>query len=101
MEQLAAWGHRLGEASREAVEAVATLLVESALGDGGTRISLHLSDQDGAACIVVLSHTVGLTGSHESGGGDVLHRVTGYRHVTGCGSDTGPEGRRIWAVLDL
>lgn len=42
-------------------EAVTTLLVEAAVADGGTKVSGHLSDQDGQACILALSHHTTLT----------------------------------------
>ncbi|WP_275408405.1 hypothetical protein [Streptomyces sp. SID9727] len=39
---------------------------------------------------------------HEPCGDDVLHRITAaHPAVTGCGTDTGPDGRRIWAVINL
>ncbi|MDK0525091.1 hypothetical protein [Streptomyces sp. ML-6] len=99
--QLGKWRYRLAPGTVTAVETVATLLVEAAVVDGGARVSVHLSDQDGQACILALSHQAGLTPGHASGGDDVLHQITAVSGVTGCGTDTGPDGRRIWAVVDL
>lgn len=101
VEQLGKWGYRPATAVLDAVEAVTTLLVQAAVADGGSTVSVHLSDQDGQACILALSHHVGLTTSLDDTGGDVLHRITAHPPVTGCGTDAGPDGRRIWAVIDL
>lgn len=99
--QLVEWGHRPSEAVGDAVKAVTLLLVEAAVADGGARVSVHLSDQDGQACILALSHHPGLADSPDDAVEGVLHRITAHRPVTGCGTDAGPDGRRIWAVIDL
>ncbi|MGW1412576.1 hypothetical protein [Streptomyces sp. NPDC002403] len=101
MGQLGKWKYRPAPDTVTAVEAVTTLLVEAAVTDGGTTVSVHLSDQDGQACILALSHHTALTTGHDDAGGDVLHQITAHQAVTGCGTDTGPDGRRIWAVLTL
>ncbi|MFE4801675.1 hypothetical protein ACFRFL_43645 [Streptomyces sp. NPDC056708] len=101
VEQLGKWRYRLAPETVAAVETVTTLLVETAIADGGAKVSVHLSDQDGQACILALSHRTTLTTGHDDGGGDVLHQLTTHRAVTGCGTDTGPDGRRIWAVISL
>ncbi|MGC5396460.1 hypothetical protein ACPXCP_11990 [Streptomyces sp. DT20] len=101
VEQLGSWGYRPATTVLNAVEEVTTLLVEAAVADGGTSVSVHLSDQDGHACILALSHCPGLTTSLDETGQDVLHSITAHPPVTGCGTDTGPDGRRIWAVLTL
>ncbi|MFG2631966.1 hypothetical protein [Streptomyces sp. NPDC048473] len=101
VEQLVKWKYRPVPETVAAVEAVTTLLVEAAVADSGTKVSVHLSDQDGQACILALSHHTTLTTGHDDGGGDVLHRITAHQAVTGCGTDTGPDGRRIWAVITL
>ncbi|MFJ2279262.1 hypothetical protein ACIOEZ_34500 [Streptomyces sp. NPDC087866] len=98
--QLATWGHCPAETVGDAVEAVTLLLVEAAVADGGKRVSVHLSDQDGQACILALSHHAGLADG-PGDAGDVLHRITAHQPVTGCGTDAGPDGRRLWAVIDL
>ncbi|MFD3657860.1 hypothetical protein [Streptomyces sp. NPDC058620] len=101
LEQLANWHYVLGPAMVAAVEAVTTMLVETAVADGGTCISVHVSDQDGQACIVALSHQPALTAGQDTDGEDVLRQITAHRAVTGCGTDTGPDGRRLWAVIAL
>ncbi|MGY3684656.1 hypothetical protein [Streptomyces sp. TE33382] len=99
--QLGEWGHRPGTAVLEAVRAVTTLLVTAAVADTGRRVSVHLSDQDGHACIVALSHRTGPTPGHSPDGDDVLHRITAQTGVTACGTDTGTDGRSLWAVISL
>ncbi|MEU6016888.1 hypothetical protein ABZ826_23420 [Streptomyces sp. NPDC047515] len=99
--QLGEWGYRAAPAVAEAVAAVTGLLVTAAVADTGRRISVHLSDQDRQACILALSHQADLTPGHAPDGDDVLHQITAQAGVTGCGTDTGPDGRRIWAVVNL
>ncbi|WP_331728787.1 hypothetical protein OG693_39410 (plasmid) [Streptomyces sp. NBC_01259] len=101
VEQLGRWDYRPAPDTVTAVETVTTLLVEAAVADGGAAVSVHLSDQDGQACILALSHHIGLTTGLDDAGGDVLHHITAHQPVTGCGTDAGPDGRRIWAVIDL
>ncbi|MCX4870585.1 hypothetical protein OG694_42750 [Streptomyces sp. NBC_00906] len=101
MEQLGKWKYRPAPDTVTAVEAVTTLLIQAAVADGGTKVSVHLSDQDGQACILALSHHTGLTTGADDAGKDVLHQITAHHFVTGCGIDTGPDGRRIWAVITL
>lgn len=38
---------------------------------------------------------------HAPDGDDVLHRITAVFAVAGCGTDSGPDGRRTWAVVEL
>ncbi|MFJ9683566.1 hypothetical protein ACIRP2_36855 [Streptomyces sp. NPDC101194] len=99
--QLGEWGYRPAPAVAETVAAVTELVVAAAAAGSGRRISVHLSDQDRQACILALSHQAGLTPGHVPDGDDVLHRITAQAGVTGCGTDTGPDGRRIWAVIEL
>lgn len=101
LEQLGAWGYRPTEATTDSVGAVVTLLVTAALQDGSRRISVHLSDQDRQACVLVLSHQAGPVVGRASDGDDVLKQVTEHKVVTNCGSDLAPDGRRLWAVVDL
>ncbi|MFD6277528.1 hypothetical protein ACFWFI_18445 [Streptomyces sp. NPDC060209] len=85
-----------------AVEAVVTLLVDAAVADRGTRVTVHLSDQGRQVCILTLSHQMpAASPATDDSDDDVLHRITAHQAVTGCGTDTGPDGRRTWAVLDL
>ncbi|WP_093803985.1 hypothetical protein [Streptomyces sp. Wb2n-11] len=95
--QLQEWGHR----PDEAVAAVITKLVGGVLEDGSRRISVHLSDQDGQACILALSHQPALTAGQPPAGDDVLAAVGAIPIVSSCGTDTAPDGRRLWAVIDL
>lgn len=101
MEQLGKWKYRPAPDTVTAVEAVTTLLIGAAVADGGTKVSVHLSDQNGQACILALSHHTRLTTGADDAGKDVLHQITAHQPVTGCGTDTGPDGRRIWAVITL
>ncbi|MFG2219399.1 MULTISPECIES: hypothetical protein [unclassified Streptomyces] len=101
MEQLGKWKYRPAPDTVTAVEAVTTLLIGAAVADGGTKVSVHLSDKDGQACILALSHHARLTTGADDAGKDVLHQITAHQPVTGCGTDTGPDGRRIWAVITL
>ncbi|MCX5401924.1 hypothetical protein [Streptomyces sp. NBC_00102] len=101
LEQLVVWGHRPGPGAVRALGAATDLLVTTAVADGGRKVSVHLSDQDGQACVVVLSHRCGLAPGQAPDGDDVLHRVTALPGVEGCGTETGPEGRRLWAVVGL
>ncbi|MEV8455491.1 hypothetical protein AB0467_28650 [Streptomyces sp. NPDC052095] len=96
--QLGEWGYRPDQA---AVDTVTELLITAAVADSGRRISVHLSDQDQQACILALSHQADLTPGHAPDGDGVLHQITAVPGVTGCGTDTGPDGRRIWAVIAL
>ncbi|MGW8889159.1 hypothetical protein [Streptomyces sp. NPDC055749] len=70
------WDYVLGPAMVTAVEAVTTMLVDTAVADGGTRISVHLSDQDGQACVVALSHQVALTAGHDTEDSTPARRTT-------------------------
>ncbi|MEU3656445.1 hypothetical protein AB0E67_27290 [Streptomyces sp. NPDC032161] len=99
--QLEEWGYQRAPVVAEVVEAVTGLVVAAAVADSGRRVSVHLSDQDRQACILALSHQAGLAPGHAPDGDDVLHRITAQAGVTGCGTDTGPDGRRIWAVIGL
>ncbi|MGW0316407.1 hypothetical protein [Streptomyces flavidovirens] len=96
--QLRVWGHQPDE---PALDTVIGLLVGGVLKDGGRRISVHLSDQDGQACVLALSHQHGLTAGHAPGGDDVLAKLSTHDLVSSCGTDTGEDGRRLWAVIDL
>nr|WSZ97719.1 hypothetical protein OH820_20480 [Streptomyces sp. NBC_00857] len=87
------WGHTDADAT---VGDVVALLVETVVADGGRRISLHLSDQNRQALVVVLSHQPGLAVTEEA----VLPRIAALG-ATSCGADTAEDGRRLWAVLDL
>ncbi|MFJ3172090.1 hypothetical protein ACIPJK_15070 [Streptomyces roseus] len=72
-------------------------LVQAAVADGGKRISVHLADQDHRILAVALSHVAGAA----PGGDDVLAELAALRSVVSCGSDLAPDGRRVWALLDV
>ncbi|MFF2731815.1 hypothetical protein ACFVS9_28390 [Streptomyces sp. NPDC058008] len=104
--QLAKWEYRPAPDVLATVEAVVTLLVDTAVADAGTRVTVHVSDQDRQVCILALSHATSTTrdttvAADDEDDEDVLHRITAHQTVTSCGTDTGPDGRHTWAVLDL
>ncbi|MFH8370926.1 hypothetical protein [Streptomyces sp. NPDC018031] len=90
--QVERWGH---PAAGTTVRAVTTLLVGDAVRDGGTRVSLHLTDRDRRILVLVLSHRRGPNPAD----GAVLRRVARLG-VGDCGSDAAGGGRRLWAVID-
>ncbi|MGW7055080.1 hypothetical protein [Streptomyces sp. NPDC054887] len=98
LDQLERWGHR---PDRGDVATVIAKLVGGGLEDGSRRISVHLSDQDGQACIVALSHQPALAAGQQCAGDDVLTALSAIPVVSSCGTDTAPDGRRLWAVIDL
>ncbi|MFC8830306.1 hypothetical protein ACFT9I_33825 [Streptomyces sp. NPDC057137] len=87
------WGYT---ATDQAARDLTTLLVSTAVADGGRRVSVHLADQDRQALIVALSHQRGLTVADET----LLPQLASLGAVS-CGTDTAVDGRRLWAVLDL
>ncbi|MDJ0342243.1 hypothetical protein QMK19_03455 [Streptomyces sp. H10-C2] len=91
--QLRDWGYG---ANHAAAGDVTALLVDAAVGDGGTRVSVHLADQNRQALILVLSHQPDLAVGDEA----VLPRLAELG-ASSCGTDTAPDGRRRWAVIDL
>lgn len=99
--QLAEWGHQLPDPAVEATSRVVQLVVTAALSDGSKRISVHLTDQDGQACILALSHQQGLTAGHAPDGNRVLTELGAVSVVSSCGTDVAADGRRIWAVISL
>ncbi|WP_240805636.1 hypothetical protein [Streptomyces sp. A1547] len=78
------------------LEAAVRRLVDAAVADGGKRISVHLADQDHRILAVALSHVAGSAPD----AGAVLTELAALRTVVSCGSDVGPDGRRVWALLD-
>ncbi|MFJ7996149.1 hypothetical protein ACIQ7D_03110 [Streptomyces sp. NPDC096310] len=91
--QLRAWGYRPDE---EMVAGVVSLLVRTAASNGGTRVSLHLADERPHALVLVLNHCPGMAAPS-----DQVLRELAALGVTDCGTDTGTDGRRLWALLDL
>ncbi|PKV82614.1 hypothetical protein [Streptomyces sp. TLI_146] len=94
VEQLRAWGYRPDET---AVRQVAAVLIAPAVADAGRRISVHLADEGGRACILVLSHQ----SLHDTTAQLSLTTVADCPSVAACGSDHAPDGTRLWAVVDL
>ncbi|MEU5547684.1 hypothetical protein AB0G85_35915 [Streptomyces sioyaensis] len=92
IEAVRGWGYRMDE---EAVKGVARLLVEAAVADEGKRISVHVADQDAMVLVVVLSHRAGFAPD-----GNDLARIAGITVTSSCGTDSAPDGRRVWALMD-
>ncbi|MFF0478912.1 hypothetical protein [Streptomyces sp. NPDC004284] len=90
-ETVRAWGYAHPE--DDVLEQTVRLLVDTATGDEGRRISVHLADQDGMLLVVVLSHV----GSDPDD--TVLNDLAAVPGTASCGTDTSDEGRRVWAVL--
>jgi hypothetical protein len=95
VEQLLAWGYR---PDADLIGDLLALLVPAAIADGGSRISVHLADQDQRALVLVLSHQTG----QAADGDDILPRVAALG-VASCGVDTDQDGggRRRWALIEL
>ncbi|MYT72520.1 hypothetical protein GTY60_22985 [Streptomyces sp. SID8367] len=72
------------------------LLVAIVQGDGGRRISVHLSEQDGRALVLALSHQEPATQLAD----EALAALRGLGAAS-CGTETTVEGRQVWALLDL
>lgn len=89
-----AWGY--AHLDEPDLETAVRRLVDAAVADGGKRISVHLADQDHRILAVALSHVAGAAPDE----GAVLTELAALRTVVGCGSDVGPDGRRVWALLD-
>lgn len=87
------WGYREAD---EAATRLTEALVRTAVADGGRRVSVHLADQDRQALIVALSYKTDLGVADEA----VLPGLVALGAVS-CGTDSGEDGRRVWAVLDL
>ncbi|MFD3513830.1 hypothetical protein [Streptomyces sp. NPDC058657] len=94
-EALRAWGYV--QFDEEAVRAVVKLLVTAAVDDGGTHLSLHLTDHQEHALVLVLSN-----GPHADrpDDGSLLHAVA-TQGASDCGTESAEDGRRRWALLNL
>ncbi|MEE1751388.1 hypothetical protein [Streptomyces sp. SP18CS02] len=94
--QLRAWGYPVDD-GHTAAELTVRLVV-AAVGDGGSRISVHLADQDHRALVLVLSHRPGLAPLDQG----LLPEIAALG-VVSCGADTDQQdgGRRRWALLAL
>ncbi|MER6393799.1 hypothetical protein ABT236_35775 [Streptomyces sp. NPDC001523] len=69
-------------------------LVTVAVADGGKRVSVHLGDQEQKVLVAVLSHVPGAPDD------SVLGQVAALATVDSAGTDSAPDGRRMWVVLD-
>ncbi|MEW1718412.1 hypothetical protein [Streptomyces sp. NPDC093109] len=94
LDRLREWGYQPAE---DAVGAVVALLVETAMADGGTRVSLHLTDDEQRVLVLVLNHCPGMAPSSS----DRFMKDLVALGVTECGTESGEDGRRLWALLDL
>ncbi|MFE1444583.1 hypothetical protein [Streptomyces sp. NPDC058739] len=90
--RLLAWG----STPPGSLEQVVRRLVAAVVADGGRHISLHLAEQDHKALILALSHQPQPAEPDES----VLAGLSGLG-VASCGTEVTPDGRQVWAVLDL
>lgn len=92
VDRLADWDLAAPAALSDAV----ALLVSTVIADGGRRISVHLSEQDGRVVVLALSHRTPTTELAD----DVLPALRGYGAAS-CGTEATGEGRQVWALLDL
>ncbi|MBB6436112.1 hypothetical protein [Streptomyces candidus] len=95
MEALHAWGYERFD--EEAVRAVVKLLVTAAVDDGGAHLSLHLTDHQDHALVLVLGSGP-RTGRPDDG--SLLHAVAA-QGAADCGTESAQDGRRRWALLSL
>ncbi|MCA1223333.1 hypothetical protein, partial [Streptomyces sp. 8L] len=105
-EQLGRWGYMLGTGTEDTIDDVTATLTAQALespavGAGSRRVSVHLSDQDGQLCVLAIAHQATEGCGPAGDGEDVLRRLSEHAAVASCGTDTGPDGCRWWAVIDL
>jgi hypothetical protein len=90
--RLADWGLQ----APKSIDDVVHLLVTTVIADGGRRISVHLSEQDGRIIVLALSHQDPATPLPD----EVLAALRGMGAAS-CGTETTGEGRQVWALLDL
>lgn len=90
--RLAKWGIR----PPSTLDATVRHLVATVVQDGGRHVSLHLAEQDRQALILALSHQP----NPADLGDTVLSRLAELGAVS-CGTEITPDGRQIWAVLDV
>ncbi|WP_030569624.1 hypothetical protein [Streptomyces aureocirculatus] len=92
-ERLTAWGFMAPKPLTDVV----VLLTQTVVGDGGRRISVHLSEQDDIALILAISHQA--PAAHDKPA-DVLPALQSLGAAS-CGTEAGTEGRQVWALLHL
>ncbi|GLF95324.1 hypothetical protein [Streptomyces yaizuensis] len=90
--RLAQWGMQGPGTTAELV----TLLVATAVADGGRRISLHLAEQNGTALVLALSHQPDPPPLDDT----TLTRLRALGALS-CGTETTTDGRTVWAVVAL
>ena len=90
--QLAGWGLIAPRSLDEVVQ----LLAATVVADRGRRISVHLSEQNGMALILCLSH-------RRAGTVETADVLTALRDLgaDSCGTEMTAEGRQVWALLPV
>jgi hypothetical protein len=91
-DRLTKWGLRHPTGLDEVVH----FLIATVVNDGGRHISLHLAEQNRQALILALSHQP----TPADLGDTVLPRLHALGAVS-CGTEVTPQGRQVWALLDL
>ncbi|MFF7191817.1 hypothetical protein ACFZAR_43250 [Streptomyces sp. NPDC008222] len=91
-ERLTKWGLR----HPTGLDEIVRYLIATVVQDGGRHISLHLAEQDRQALILALSHQP----TPDDLAATVLPRLHELGAVS-CGTEITPEGRQVWALLDL
>ncbi|MFF9090809.1 hypothetical protein ACF1BE_31405 [Streptomyces sp. NPDC014991] len=88
--RLADWGLT----AATSLDQVVRLLTATVIADGGRRISIHLSEQNGMALVLCLSHRHADTG-------EAADLLIGLRDLgaDSCGIETTAEGRHVWALM--
>ncbi|MFI5868253.1 hypothetical protein [Streptomyces sp. NPDC051546] len=92
LEAVRSWGYTSPRDT--AIEDTVHLLVGATVADQGKRISIHLADQNDLVLVLVLSHTAAEPDE------DVLTQLAAVPGTTSCGTESGTEGRRVWALLE-
>lgn len=90
--RLTKWGLR----QPAGLDDVVRFLVATVTADGGRHVSLHLAEQDHQALVLALSH--------QPAPADLGDTVLPHLHQLGavsCGTEITPDGRQVWAILDL
>ncbi|MER8061147.1 MULTISPECIES: hypothetical protein [unclassified Streptomyces] len=90
--QLTGWGL----AAPRRLEEVVRLLAGTVVADGGRRISVHVSEQNGLALVLCLSHRPAAADEAT----DVLDALRELG-TDSCGTEMTDEGRQVWALLPV
>ncbi|MEU8892521.1 hypothetical protein [Streptomyces sp. NPDC048442] len=100
VEALHAWGHRF---DTDTVGAVVKLLVTAAVDDGGDHLSVHLTDHQDHALVLVLVLVLVLSSVPHTERPDDRALLSAIARQGGidCGTESAQDGRRRWALLDL